>query len=102
MSNFVLPQNSQLLFYPMKQCTISAGFKAKKYKEHYGYNHYGVDFDSLGDTDFDVLAGATGEVLGVEMNNGSDCKICPHDYPLCEEGRPCGCLHSYRKGKRQS
>lgn len=71
MSNFVLPQNSQLLFYPMKQCTISAGFKAKKYKDHYGYNHYGVDFDSLGDTDFDVLAGATGEVLGVEMNNGS-------------------------------
>ena len=39
MSNFVLPQNSQLLFYPMKQCTISAGFKAKKYKDHYGYNH---------------------------------------------------------------
>lgn len=71
MSNFVLPQNSQLLFYPMKQCTISAGFKAKKYKDHCGYNHYGVDFDSLGDTDFDVLAGATGEVLGVEMNNGS-------------------------------
>ena len=55
----------------MKRCTISAGFKVKKYKEHYGYNHYGVDFDSLGDTDFDVLAGATGEVLGVEMNNGS-------------------------------
>ena len=71
MSKFVLPQDSQLLFYPMKQCTISAGFKAKEYLKYYGYNHYGVDFDSLGDTDFDVLAGATGEVLGVEMNNGS-------------------------------
>ena len=62
------PTNKQILIYPMLDCTISAGFKNKAYKNYYGYVHYGVDFDSKRAVDFGVIASGKGTVLGVEMN----------------------------------
>jgi len=59
--------NSQKLYYPMKNATIAAGFMNAKYKQNYGYPHYGVDYDSLNhDEVYDVLSIGDGEVLGAE------------------------------------
>lgn len=65
------PNGSQLLFFPMWDCTVSAGYKNKAYKKANGYTHYGVDFDSKRAVDFDVLASGSGVVLGVERNLNS-------------------------------
>lgn len=82
------PKGAQLLYYPMMDCTIAAGFKNAKYRKAYGYTHYGVDFDSRRAVDFDSLASGNGTVLGVEMNKNSiggvtviryDNVFCPFD-----------------------
>lgn len=75
------PANSQLLFFPMMSGTISAGFKNKKYQDAYKYTHYGIDCDSRYGEDFDVVASATGTVIGVEKNlkNSLGC-ICVIQY----------------------
>lgn len=65
------PAGSQLLFFPMKECTVAAGFKNAKYRSKYGYVHYGIDFDSRASVNFDALASGNGTVLGVEKNNNS-------------------------------
>ncbi|MGM9532336.1 hypothetical protein, partial [Intestinibacter sp.] len=66
MKEVIAPTGSQLLFFPMKECTVAAGFKNAKYKNYYGYIHYGVDFDSKMAVNFDALASGDGIVLGVE------------------------------------
>ena len=71
MNKVEAPKGAQLLIYPMIECTIAAGFKNAKYKNHYGYIHYGIDFDSKRAVDFDVLASGDGVVLGTEKNNNS-------------------------------
>ena len=55
----------------MVDCTISAGFKNAKYRKMYGYQHYGVDFDSKRAVDFNVIASGEGKVIGIEKNNNS-------------------------------
>jgi murein DD-endopeptidase MepM/ murein hydrolase activator NlpD len=65
------PNGAQLLYFPMIDCTVAAGFKNTKYKKSYGYVHYGVDFDSKRAVDFDVVASGKGTVIGVEKNNNS-------------------------------
>lgn len=65
------PKGAQLLFFPMLDCTISAGYKNTKYKRVNGYTHYGVDFDSKRAVDFNVIASGEGKVLGVEKNKNS-------------------------------
>lgn len=65
------PKNAQLLYYPMIDCTVAAGYKNAKYKRAYGYTHYGVDFDSKRAVDFKVTASGYGTVVGVEKNNNS-------------------------------
>lgn len=69
----VKSENSQLLFFPMKECAIAAGFKDPKYPTdpNHAFTHYGVDFDSTKTADFDVLASGKGIVLGVEFNNNN-------------------------------
>lgn len=62
------PSNSQLLFYPMMNGTISAGFKNKKYQTAYKYIHYGIDCDSRYGEDFNVIASGSGTVIGIEQN----------------------------------
>ena len=71
MNKVEAPKGAQLLIYPMIECTIAAGFKNAKYKNHYGYIHYGIDFDFKRAVDFDVLASGDGVVLGTEKNNNS-------------------------------
>ena len=71
MKEVYAPSGSQLLFYPMEECTISAGYKNAKYRKDYGYVHYGVDFDDRWGKDFNVLASGEGKVLGTEKNNNS-------------------------------
>lgn len=82
------PKGAQLLYFPMMDCTISAGFKNAKYKRRYGYQHYGIDFDSKRSVDFEALASGYGTVIGVEMNKNSiggvtviryDNVYCPSD-----------------------
>ena len=82
------PVNAQLLYFPMADCTISAGFKNAKYRRDYGYTHYGIDFDSKKAVDFNALASGNGVVLGVEMNKNAiggvtviryDNVYCPKD-----------------------
>lgn len=65
------PNGSQILIYPMEECTIAAGYRNMKYKRDYGYVHYGVDFDDRWGKDFNVLASGKGTVLGTEKNNNS-------------------------------
>lgn len=65
------PKGAQLLYYPMEDCTISAGFKNARYKKAYGYPHYGVDFDSKRRVDFETLSSGNGTVIGVEKNKNS-------------------------------
>lgn len=82
------PKGAQLLYFPMMDCTIAAGFENEKYERDKGYVHYGVDFDSKRAVDFDSLASGNGTVLGVEMNKNSiggvtviryDKVFCPYD-----------------------
>ena len=75
------PLNSQLLIYPMIDCTISAGFKNKKYRNAYGYVHYGVDFDSKRAVNFNVIASGDGTVTGVEKNQNSIGGVVVIKYP---------------------
>lgn len=63
------PNNAQLLYFPMMECTISAGYKNSAYRKFYGYTHYGVDFDSLSRVSYYNIASGYGEVIGVEMNS---------------------------------
>ena len=65
------PKNAQLLYFPMIDCTVAAGYKNAKYRKAYEYVHYGVDFDSKRAVDFDVVASGFGTVIGVEKNNNS-------------------------------
>lgn len=65
------PAGSQLLFFPMEDGTIAAGFKNAKYKSKHGYIHYGVDFDSKRSVNFDAIASGDGTVLGIEKNQNS-------------------------------
>lgn len=55
----------------MKECSVSAGFKDENYKKDgkHLFTHYGIDFDSIGATNFNVLASGDGTVIGVEMNS---------------------------------
>lgn len=64
-------KGTQLLIFPMFDCTVAAGYKNKAYKKGYGYVHYGVDFDSKRAVDFDVIASGKGTVVGTEKNNNS-------------------------------
>lgn len=64
-------EGTQLLFYPMKECTIAAGYKNKAYAKSYGYVHYGVDFDDRWGKSYDVLASGKGTVLATEKNQNS-------------------------------
>ena len=65
------PIGSQLLFFPMEECTVAAGFKNVKYRKDYGYVHYGVDFDDRWGKSYNALASGDGIVLGVEKNSNS-------------------------------
>lgn len=69
--NVKCPANAQLAYFPMKECTVAAGFKNLKYKRANKYPHYGVDFDSLGRESYYNLASGYGEVIGTEMNSNS-------------------------------
>ena len=71
MKEVYAPSGSQLLFFPMEECTVAAGYKNAKYRRDYGYIHYGVDFDDRWGKDFNMLASGTGTVLGVEKNSNS-------------------------------
>lgn len=55
----------------MKQCTIAAGFGNAAYQKDpaHSFAHFGMDCDSLGVINFDVIASAKGTVLGVEFNS---------------------------------
>ena len=75
------PENAQLLFFPMKDCTVAAGYKNAAYKKAHGYVHYGVDFDSKRAVDFDVIASGSGTVLGVEKNHNSIGGVVVIKYP---------------------
>lgn len=66
-----IPNGSQLLIYPMKKATISAGCRNVAYRNYYGYDHYGTDFDTKDGSAFDVIASGEGEVLGTEFNSGN-------------------------------
>lgn len=66
-----IPSGSQLLIYPMKKATISAGCRNVAYRNYYGYEHYGTDFDTKDGSAFDVIASGEGEVLGTEFNSGN-------------------------------
>lgn len=67
---YSVPKDSQILIYPMMECTVAAGFKNKKYAmdPQHKFTHYGVDFDERGASGFDVMASGNGVVLGVERN----------------------------------
>lgn len=66
------PAGSQLLFFPMKECTVAAGFKNAKYPGgHKGVIHYGVDFDDRWGKSYDALASGEGIVLGTEKNSNN-------------------------------
>lgn len=71
MKEVYAPSGSQLLFFPMEECTVAAGYKNAKYKRDYGYVHYALDFDDRWGKDFNVLASGEGKVLGTEKNNNS-------------------------------
>ena len=64
------PKQSQLLIFPMNAATISAGYKNKVYSQQpaHRFTHYGVDYCTLGNDDFDVVGQGNGEVIGVEFN----------------------------------
>ncbi|MGN0629054.1 MAG: peptidoglycan DD-metalloendopeptidase family protein [Oscillospiraceae bacterium] len=71
MTEVVAPAGAQLLFYPMTECTISAGYKNALYQKDKKYPHYGIDFDDRWGKDFDVLASGAGTVLATEKNSNS-------------------------------
>lgn len=65
--------NGQILIYPMKEATIGAGFLNPKYptdKDH-PFNHFGHDYCTLGNDDFDTIASGNGTVLNIEKNTNS-------------------------------
>ena len=62
---------SQFLFYPMKKGYLSTGFKNPDYARKNKFAHYGIDMDEWAAAGFDVLAGGSGTVLGVEMCRNS-------------------------------
>lgn len=65
----------------MWDCTLAAGYKNAAYKKAYGYNHFGVDFDSKAAVDFDALASGNGTVLGTEKNANSIGGVVVIKYP---------------------
>ena len=62
---------SQCLVFPVRQAKITAGYKAKKYREKYGYDHYGVDMICVNDKYFDVYACGNGKVIATG-NDGAN------------------------------
>ena len=68
-----IPLESQVLLYPMKSCTIAAGFKNADYAKDpaHRFTHFGMDCDSLGASVFEVIASGNGTVLGVERNQNA-------------------------------
>ena len=76
-----IPKGAQLLFFPMMEATIAAGYRDPSYTRHYGYVHLGMDLDERGSSGFDVVAGASGTVLGVEMNHNSIGGVVVVRYP---------------------
>ena len=68
-----IPLESQVLIYPMKSCTIAAGFKNTEYAKDpaHRFTHFGMDCDSFGATNFEVIASGKGTVLGIERNQNA-------------------------------
>lgn len=82
------PKGAQLLYFPMMDCTISAGFKNKDYQKKHKCVHYGVDFDSKRAVDFDGVSYGNGVIENIEQNKNSiggvvvfrfDNVYCPKD-----------------------
>lgn len=71
MKTVKVPKNSQPVYFPMKECTVAAGFKNARYRKAYGYTHYGVDFDDRWGKSYDVLSPINGIIWGAEMNKNS-------------------------------
>ncbi len=71
MKEVISPAGAQLLFFPMEECTISAGYKNAKYRKDNNFTHYGIDFDDRWGKDFNVLASGIGTVLAIEKNSNS-------------------------------
>ena len=71
MKEIIAPAGSQLLFFPMKECTIAAGFKNAKYTKKHECVHYAIDLDDKYGLSYDVLASGDGVVLGTEKNANS-------------------------------
>lgn len=62
---------AQKLIFPFKRARIVAGFGTKKYKEYWGYNHWGIDISSrqgytdkeISVMDHGIYASGTGKVV---------------------------------------
>ena len=63
------PEDSQLLFFPMDDSLISAGYKNKQYLADQGYQHYAIDLWAPGSSS--VLSCGNGVVLGTEFCDNS-------------------------------
>lgn len=66
----VAPADAQLLYYPLDQGIISAGYQNDRYIEKNGYQHYGTDI-TVASGPADVLASGRGIVLGTESCDNS-------------------------------
>jgi hypothetical protein len=63
------PEGSQLLFFPIEESFISAGYKTEQYLADQGYPHYAIDLWAPGE--HDVLSCGDGVVLGTEFCDNS-------------------------------
>jgi murein DD-endopeptidase MepM/ murein hydrolase activator NlpD len=63
------PEGSQLLFFPMEESLVTAGYKSTWYLTEHGYPHYAADLWAPGGRD--VLSCGNGMVLGTEFCDNS-------------------------------
>lgn len=67
--NVESPEGAQLLFFPMNDSFISAGYKNKQYLADQGYPHFAIDLWAPGSRN--VLSCGNGVVLGTEFCDNS-------------------------------
>lgn len=68
---YAVPEGAQILFYPLDDGLITAGYLNKRYLEKNSFNHFGTDITTVGNGIAAVAASGTGTVLATESDDNN-------------------------------
>lgn len=68
---YAVPEGAQILFYPLDDGLITAGYLNKRYLEKNSFNHFGTDITTAGNGIAAVTASGTGTVLATESDDNN-------------------------------